>query len=440
MKQLHPTINLFDHQKLGKQFILRRKYCLLGDEQGLGKTLTAIASMVEVKGIAVIICPAFLRQNWKSEIKKFSSLSCKIVTSKETYDSVPDVIISSYENVKNIPLDLMPGFVVCDESHYIKTYSSQRTKAVTKLVATCKPEYFVALSGTPIMNNVTELYTILKLLSYCPSGTNGIPIAERSQYSFSIKFSNGNTRNIRTKTKSGRTSSVRVTEFKGVKNIETLKTYLRGKYLRRLASKVLDLPKVIDVPFIVSDNKSNIDDKLMHAYESWVEGRGFEEAEHITHLKIENAMKKVPYTIKLALELVCQGEQVVVFSDNRSPVNTIVDALKEKGTKVCSILGGMDTALRQEIVDNFQEGKLQVIVGTIGAMGTGLNLTAARHMIFNDMSWVPALQSQARKRIDRIGQERKVTITNMVNGHFDKKLYEKLEEKMRNISEVISSG
>ena len=164
MKSLRPGINLYNHQMFGKQFILKRKYCLLGDEQGLGKTLTAISAMVEVKGVALVICPAFLRENWKAEVKKFSNLSCKIVKSKESYDTVPQVIISSYSNAKNIPTDIMFDFIVCDESHYIKTYTAARTRAVVNLVRSCMPEYFLAMTGTPLSNNITEFFSILKIL------------------------------------------------------------------------------------------------------------------------------------------------------------------------------------------------------------------------------------------------------------------------------------
>ena len=160
-----------------------------------------------------------------------------------------------------------------------------------------------------------------------------------------------------------------------------------------------------------------------------------------THIKIKCALRKVAHTISLAEDLVNQGEKVVIFSDNREPVLTIVKGLKDKGIAADYILGGMDTGVRQRLVDAFQESNaIMVLVGSIGAMGTGLNLTAARHMIFNDMSWVPAYQSQARKRIDRIGQERKVTITNMLSGQFDQSLMRKLNNKIKNISEIVSKG
>lgn len=440
MRLMKPGVSLYAHQKLGRRFILRRKYVLLGDEMGLGKSLQAIAAMVETEGLALVICPAFLRNNWKAEIEKFTNLSSRIVTAKEKYDSVPSVIISSYENVKNIPKELEFNFVVLDESHYIKNIKAKRTQSVISLISDCRPDYVVALSGTPILNGVTEFYVILKLLSLCPSGTNGVPIKEKSQYGFSIKFSNQSTRNIRVKTRNQRTSTVKISDFSGVKNLDTLKMYLKGKYMRRLASKVLDLPRVTDVPLIVAETHDSVSSQLETQYQKWLEAGGGLLTDHITHLKIANAMSKVIYTAQRAMDIIDSGEQVVIFSDNRDPVFEIHKALKKKNLRVEMLIGGQSSGVRQAIVDRFQAKKLDAVVCTVGAASTGITLTSANQMIINDQSWVPANMMQARKRIDRISQKRPVTITTIINGDFDLRLHKKLEDKMKEISEVVSNG
>ena len=426
MRKLKDGIKLYEHQAKGKDFILRRKYVLIGDEPGLGKTLQAMAAIVETNGLAVIVCPAFLRLNWKREILKFTNLSCQIVNAKTSYLKIPQVIISSYENVKNIPLDLMPNFLVLDESHYIKNMKAARTKAVIKMITECRPEYFVALSGTPILNNVTEFYSVLKLLSTCPSGTNGIPIQQRSQYGFSMKFANCSTRNILVNSKHG-SKSVSITDFSGVKNVDLLKSYLKGKFLRRLAKSVLDLPKVTYSNFIMKMSKSKLKESMLEL--------GEDIPEHITHIKIGAANDKVSATVKFCTELLEQREQVVVFSDHREPVASISAAL-EANYPVGVITGETDYNERDRIVQDFQSGKLRAIIGTIGAASTGLTLTAARHLVFNDKSWVPADNIQAERRVNRISQERPVTITSIINGEFDLKLNEKLYRKSKEIREV----
>lgn len=436
MRGLVANTKLYNHQKLGKDFILKRKYVLIGDQPGLGKTLQALAALVETDKVALIVCPAFLRENWKNEIDKFTNLSSRIITAKESYDTIPDVMIVSYEGTKKIPREIPFGFIILDESHYIKNYQAKRTKSVVEIVGAASPEYLVALSGTPILNSVIEFYTILKLLSFCPSGTNGVPIAERSQYAFSAKFSNQQSRNISVPSRRG-SSSVKITEYKGVRNVETLKSYLRGKYIRRLASKVLDLPRVTDIPLKVTGKNKTVDKELLNEFQNWLDGGGGKLTEHITHLKIASAMNKVPSTAKLVIDLVEQGEQVVVFSDHRDPVQTILNCLPETITHE-KLVGGMSSYHRQEIVERFQDKKLQVVVCTIGAASTGITLTSACKMVFNDCPWRPADLEQARRRIDRISQERPVTIYNITAGEFDNRLQEKLQEKMKNIGSIIS--
>ena len=433
MSKLKPGINLYEHQRKGKDFIKRRKYVLIGDEPGLGKSLQALAAMSEVDGLKLIICPSFLRLNWKNEIKKFTTMSCEVVDSKTEYIKIPEILITSYENVKNIPTDLLPNFIVMDESHYIKNLKAARSKNCIRMVQKSEPEYLVALSGTPILNNVTEFFTILKLLSLCPSKSNGLPLAQKSQYGFSAKFSNSSTRTINVSGRNG-SKAVSVTEYKGVRNLETLKKLLQGKFLRRLAKNVLDLPKVTHIPFIVNQSKNKADSALHDAYLAWLDKEL--PSDHITQLKISSAMSKVPYTCKIALELLEQGEQIVIFSDHKDPVDALQKTIKKAGYSVGMLTGEIDTDKRDFNVSRFQSGHLNVIIGTIKAASVGITLTAARHMIFNDSSWVPADMVQAERRIDRISQTRPVTITKVLNGDFDIKLEEKLASKRREIGQI----
>ena len=147
-------------------------------------------------------------------------------------------------------------------------------------------------------------------------------------------------------------------------------------------------------------------------------------------------MSKVPYTCKIALELLEQGEQIVIFSDHKDPVDALQKTIKKAGYSVGMLTGDIDTDKRDFNVSRFQSGHLNVIIGTIKAASVGITLTAARHMIFNDSSWVLADMVQAERRIDRISQTRPVTITKVLNGDFDIKLEEKLASKRREIGQV----
>ncbi len=420
-------VELYPFQKVGHSFIKQKKWVLIADSMGLGKSIQAI-SVFEKGKQALVICPAMLKTNWVSEVKKFTNLSVRAVDSKYEYTSIPDVVVSSYENVKNIPLDLMPDIIVLDESHFIKNMSAKRTKSIHHYVSLVKPEYLVALSGTPITKSVIEFYSILKLLSQCPSGSNGTPLPLKSQYAFNMRFSHQSSRRI---TNRGR--SIQVTTYSGLKNKEELKTYLRGKYLRRLASKVLDLPKITEKELIVSSKKTKRDSFLFEIVES-----GASMDDHFLKLKIEAAMEKVKDTVKYIESIVESGEQVVVFSDHIDPSTAIHNSLGELKISSGLVNGSKSKFERENAISDFSEMKLKVLVCTFPAASVGLTLTTARHMVINDLSYRCDMILQAKKRIHRISQKRPCLITTVINGEFDLRIKKKLDEKVKDISQIVS--
>jgi len=428
---LRPEIELYDFQKVGKKFIETRKYVLIGDSMGLGKTLQSISTMEHGERM-LVICPAMLRTNWLNEIEKFTKLKAKIADAKFDWSDVPDVVISSYANVKNIPFDFYADHITLDECHYIKNIQSQRTKAVHKLVKHFNPNYLIGLSGTPITTSVVEFYSILKLLSLEPDKANGLPLAIKSQYGFNMRFSNQSTRSITVSTRSG-TRNVQVQQFSGIKNKEELKEYLKGKYLRRLASKVLDLPPIVDKELIVSNKKAKSDAKLYDAFE-----QGGEMSEHISTLKIESANNKVPFTLKYLIEIIDGGEQCVVFSDHIEPIKNICEGLTGEGISNGMVCGVKSKQDRDRAIEDFKAGKLKVLVCSFSAAAVGLTLTSSRHLVFNDLSWRPDMVEQARKRIHRISQERSCVITSILNGDFDKRIKRKLDAKIKDISQIVT--
>lgn len=437
---LRDNISLYPYQKIGMSFILEHRYVLIGDEMGLGKTVQAIAAMEYVEQV-LVVCPAMLRVTWEKEVKKFSHCSAQAITGAFKIEKIPKVLIVSYEGLKNIPYDLRPDMVVFDECHYLKNAKTARTKTAHGFIWEVKPKYCVGLSGTPIRNNVGEFYSILKLLSYNPVSTNGIPLAEKSQYAFSLKFSQPVTRTIMVKSRrnskstSGKPRAVEVTEFKGLRNKELLKKYLQKKYIRRTCKGVLDLPEIVSKTVDLATKDSVTSKKLLVEWERWVkEGK---KGEHTTQLKVEAAMEKVPHTCKYALNMLEQGESLVIFSDHIAPIDAIHKTLSKEGVK-CGTLTGRDAQKsRATMVEDFQAGKIKVLLCSIQAASTGLTLTAARNLIFNDLSWVPGDIEQARKRIHRIGQDKTCFIHYMVMGSIDENIQEKIREKSELLREVL---
>lgn len=411
------TVKPFEFQKVGIEFILQHKYCILGDEQGLGKTLQAIGVMAAVRPRRTLIaCPGILRGNWLKEVEKFCTRPFKaqaIYSGRDKIASDTEVLVVSYDLMKVVHHKFKPDMVIFDECQYLKNIKAVRTKLAHEAVFLAKPEYMLALSGTPITNGVHEFFSVLKLCSYCPSKSNGDELRERSMFEFAEKYTNVIVRNVPVRSRGGRSSSVQVTEYRGVKNIEALKQVLKGKYFRRLAKNQLDLPAITTKRVLLNMN-SKLDEELFEAWNDWSKDR--EKSSHISRLKLEAAMAKAPHTSQYVQDLVEQGEKVVVFSDHVEPVKSMAEALRKKKIKVATIHGAINASERQRAVESFQGGDVQVLLCTIKTAATGITLTSAKNLVFNDLSWVPADIDQARKRIHRIGQTGRCVIHTMVMG------------------------
>jgi len=398
------TYSLYDYQKKGVAFAKEAKYSLIGDEMGLGKSLQAIQMIKDLGLNAVIFCPKFLVETWLGELEKF--------------DAPNKISIVPYSQMKKRLTSYHAiDIFICDEIHYLKNITAKRTQFFHELLFTHRPKYFLGLSGTAIKNRVSEFYSLLLLLSY-GKGSNGKDITKLCPnfYSFCNRFSNKITMSI-----GGR----RIIKYEGHKNIEELKTYLDGKYLRRKAKDVLELPDLIrkDVLFEIKEDK-----ELKSAFDSG------EKSTHFTTLKMESAISKVPYTLKYVGILMEEGGPLLIYSDHIIPVEKLFDSL-QSSYRVSKITGSVKN--RFEIVRDFQDGKIDILVTTIGSLGMGVTLTASRNIIFNDLSWVSGDNSQAEKRIHRIGAKEKCVIHRMISGKIDKHIVRTLTKKINTLEKIL---
>jgi len=424
------ALKLYPHQERARDFGLSRKWVILGDEMGLGKSLEALAIILSLKGNKLIVMPSYLKLTWKKEIAKwFPDIEVGMVThGKYKYTLGPDAIyLVSYELLKHC--EIIPTSVVFDECHYLKNLKTKRTQLAHDFVLVNKPEFCIGLSGTPIKNDPTEFYSILKLMSYCPSNTNGLKVTEKSQYAFNIRFSHPVSRTIYTPN-----GAIEITEFKGIRNLDLLKQYLKGKYLRRLTKSVIDLPPLIEKEIFISQKKTKQHMELVKAFLAHEEG---EKSDHIMSVKIANAVEKTGFTVAYALDMVEQGEPLVIFTDHLEPCRVIFEALEAKGITVGKVSGKENPAKRGEAVDAFQEGKLDVLVCTIPAASMGLTITRAKNMIFNDIPWGWVDLQQAIKRIHRIGQDVRCVIHFIFGSDIDKWLLGKVRDKEALLKQVL---
>lgn len=423
----------YDFQVKGIDFLIDHHYCILGDEMGLGKTLQAIAlaDILELK--VLVVCPAFLKQNWVREWGKLSKFErvFEIVHHKKMIadiklDSVNAVIISYGMLKEATDLFKWADVVICDEIHYGKNIKADRTKILHDLLMFNPPSRFIGISGTPVTNRVPEWYSLIGMCSYSPVKTNGLKLT-LNYWEFCHKYTHVKKFQIPLPTKSGETKYRNIIKYTGVRNIEGLKHLLKNKYIRRLAKNQLDLPEIIVKDVVVNHTREGD----LELWEEFNDGKTSATSEN----KAKSAVLKAYFTKDYVNNLIEEGQgPILVYSDHLAPVSIIVDGIKGKAKFIDGSVVGDE---RDKIVEEFQAGKLDALVSTIGAGSVGYTMTVANNVVFNDLSWVPADNKQAIKRIHRIGQTKKCIVHRVIGSKVDTKIYDALEEKEIVLGKVL---
>jgi len=426
--------NMYEFQIEALQYMLEHHYCINAFDMGLGKSLISIALIASLDKKALIICPASLKHNWKKEIEKFSNKTCAYTTKKsELYTDKSlhnkDIVILNYEQLDSAKEFFVDRtIVICDEATALKNPLTNRTQLFNRYLDHYAPERLVLLSGTPIKNRVSELWSYLFMLAKSKHRTNGIRLndtAYRSYYAFCNYFSHAVVRYVPAK----------VTTYEGVRNVEELHKLLEHKYIKRDAKDVLDLPEYsrLEIEAETFKKYDKLEQELAADWQRFESKKGGS----MSTAKRDLAVVKVSTTIDLACSILERDEKLVIFSDHVEPCHLIADKLKKSGFSCGVITGETHIKERNNYVDDFQERDLDCLILTIGAGGTGLTLTAANNMIFNDLPWVPANLEQAERRIHRIGQTKKCFYYTVTYGKLDKMISATIKNKLITIDKVI---
>lgn len=460
----------FEHQKVGFTFGLENDRWLLADEQGLGKTKQiidiAVAKKIErnYKHCLIICGVNGLKWNWRNEIHTHSDESCHIlgqrykkngkITIGSNKDKLDDVMslynspqtsiqtISDYFIVTNVETlrdeEIVAqivklckcgiiNMIALDEAHKCKNHTSQQGKGMLKLNA----ETMIAMTGTPIMNKPLDLYVILKWLGF----ENHAFYSFKNHYCVMGGFGGY--------------------EIIGYKNLDELQERLNEIMLRRLKSEVFDLPDKLYIDEYVemtpkqsviykevsSEIKSNID-QIKMANNPLAELIRLRQATGYTGILSSTIHEsaKLDRMVELIEESIENGKQIVIFSNWTQITHIVEDRLLINGYTPAVITGETKDSDRQQLVDDFQKGSYKILVGTIGALGTGLTLTAGTVEIFLDHPWSRALYDQAVDRCHRIGQHDNVTIYNLLTKDtIDERIWEIVKKKGM-ISDAIVDG
>ncbi len=427
---------------------------ILADDMGLGKTLQLIAVilsyMQEEKSPkpSIVVCPSSLTLNWESEVNKFAkSLQALVIRGtlnerKEQINSIPNynIVITSYDLLKRDielyeELNYEFKYIIADEAQYIKNNNTQNAKAIKKINA----ETRYALTGTPIENSLSELWSIF---DYIMPG-----------YLFSYKKFKEN-------------YEMPIVRDEDNEQMKKLKMLIEPFVLRRIKSEVLtELP---DKTITVLNNE--MQEEQQKIYMSYMQSakqeamdtinaNGFEKSQikilallmrlrqiccHPS-LFIENykgESSKLNQCTELIKDAIEAGHKILLFSGYTGMFDIIEKSLKEQNIKYFKLTGATKVGERIKLVDEFNENdEIKVFLISLKAGGTGLNLIGADMVIHYDPWWNISVENQATDRTYRIGQKKNVQVYKLITKNsIEEKIYDLQQKKAKLIDNMLSTN
>lgn len=444
-------MKLLKYQKRGVEFLVSKRGGILLDEQGLGKTVQALVAVKQIHEkkpleALVIVCPAIMQGTWKHHVQAILGESSHISIHIHSYEWY--VNINNYKMLlKNITGKEASLAIIVDESHYIKTPVSKRTKTVLHLLSIPTITMKILLTGTPITRDIDDLYTQLKVFypNFC-----------KSIYEYRKRYMKC-------------THSFFGDVYKGFKNEyakQEIIKYLKSCSLRRTKKSAgIELPSINRTPVYIDINKKiakqslellDYATKVILGTTTTTERSGSddytlyktdltEEASHNASIRKALGVSKVPQTLQYIEHLLRSGiTKLVVFCVHVDVVNLIYEALKAnasyKDIQMHKIIGATSAHKREQIIDAFQTTETpQVIVANMVACGVGVTLTKAHTVVFAELDFTPANIMQAEARVHRITQDNSVNSIFMIaNDSLDAKILGLIKEKLTVIKEVLT--
>lgn len=398
-----------DHQRIGIRWLLTPKPNgmvggILADEPGLGKTVQALIA-AKLLGLPVLVAtPASTVENWSREAEMAGM-------------DMENIHICSWEGLKNWTEEIKrngkgtktfkaKGFIteedfvfIGDESHYLQTITSVRCQKTLAVINSGHCKGVFLLTGTPMPNALPKnIFPLLLMVEH--------PLT-LDQRNFEIRYCNGKLKSMMVK---GR--EVRFWDIDGAKNLDEMARLIAPYILLRYKRECVQLPpktKIVQWCELEQEDKDTYEAELKAMREKYLDRVEREEimanaAVQLGQLRQAASFAKVNYAVKMALDLVSKGNQVIVFTWFKE---TAVRLAEKLGCEMIS--GAVLKHKRQPIVDRFEAGENKCIVCTLGAGGTGINLIAGNWILQVERPFVPGIEEQASNRSDRVGQTRPVT-------------------------------
>lgn len=447
MDELRPQLRRipYEYQWKGIWAGYNFKRFINGDEPGLGKTGQSIITVLAGNAFPVlVVCPSVLKENWRREFELWTNKKAIVLEDKikETWPQYLRVgwahaVIVNYESLKkyfvqsiDVPegkslrleyitfkptIELFKG-VIFDESHKVKDGFAQQSKFAMGIAK--GKDYIIELTGTPVKNKPKDLVSQLHIINR---------LNDLGGYkNFIRRYCDGGS---------------------GASNLSELNYMLyKHCFFRREKKEVLnELPDKQRNVIICDISNSQEYQKANSEFINYLKDKGFEDKEIRKKLRAEIMVKmgilknisargKMLQVEEHIREIVEAGEKIVVFAHQVEVIDNILKMFPDAVT----VRGGQKSTDRQNAVDSFQsDPKVQIIICSINAAGTGLTLTASSRMAFVELPWTPADVEQCESRCHRIGQKNSVQITYFLGKNtIDQHIYKIIEEK-REISNSI---
>ena len=428
---------LMPFQRAGVEYAVNAKRLFIADEMGLGKTVQALAVIHKLNTYpAVVVCPASLKINWQRETKKWlpKDKTVEVLRGRKGYAPTADIVIVNYD-ILDYWASLLNDYkaVVFDESHYCKNPKAKRTKAAIALADKVQ-EPIMCLTGTPVLNNPSELTAQLRILG------------RLKEFGGASKFRD---------------------TYTGNRHLPELNRRLRqSMYVRRRKIDVLkELPPkrwsdVIVEPAFEQMKKyreaeSDLISFLARRAQESAEKAGAttheaREAALIATIKAQaaeqlvavNTLKRLASEAKYSSAVewidnfITSESKLIVFTWHKDLANRIAEHYG-----AVKLTGDSSMEERTKAVDTFQnDPQCRVFVSTLKAGGVGITLTASSDVLFLEQGWTPADMDQAADRAHRIGQQDSVTAWTLIaEGTIDEDIKELIAYK-RELVDASTDG
>ncbi|MER7518726.1 DEAD/DEAH box helicase [Streptomyces sp. NPDC126499] len=427
----------------------------LADDMGLGKTVTLIALHLRRARTAptLVVCPASLLGNWQREIRRFAPgvPVRRFHGTDRTLEGLDGgFVLTTYGTLRTSAPQLAErdwGMVVADEAQHVKNPFSATAKALRTVPAPAR----IALTGTPVENNLSELWA---LLDWTTPGLLGPLKAFRARHARAVENSE---------------------EIDNEEAVERLARLVRPFLLRRRKSDpgiVPELPPKTesDHPVALTREQASLYEAVVRETMAQIEGaegmarRGLimklltslkqicnhpaqylkEQAPHgggAGTVRLAGRSGKLALLDELLDTILAEDGSVLVFTQYVSMARLLADHLAGRGIPAQLLHGGTPVAERERMVDRFQAGEVPVFLLSLKAAGTGLNLTRAGHVVHYDRWWNPAVEDQATDRAYRIGQTQPVQVHRLIaEGTVEDSIAEMLRAKKALADAVLGSG